>query len=219
MNKSFEDEFLEVQTQIISLCVEFAENRADKIYAYGSIEEHSLSFNAFFNIDGKIKTTNQIVTDTDAIWDFLDLGQSDLEKFNPICTRYGKPVPTELKMIYDCKSGKIDTKYRYESICSAKTGIDASEIFMEWLDLEKIKQHCEKVNQILRLDDPAAKSAKKIMNVMEQIRSCDTVDELPDVDWTSMVRCFVDETTDYQNPALFEIDTIRNLSAGLKGKL
>lgn len=139
MNKSFEDEFLEVQTQIISLCIEFAENRADKIYAYGSIEEHSLSFNAFFNIDGKIKTTNQIVTDTDAIWDFLDLGQSDLEKLIKICTRYGKPVPTELKMIYDCKSGTIDTKYQYESICSAKTGIDASEIFMEWLDLEKNK--------------------------------------------------------------------------------
>ena len=219
MNKSFEDEFLEVQAQIISLCVEFAENKADKVYAYGSIEGNSISFNAFFNIDGKIKTTNQIVTDTDMIWDFLDLGQSDLEKLIKICTCYGKPVPTELKMIYDCKSGKMDTKYQYESICSAKTGIDASEIFMEWLDLEKIKQHCEKVNQILRLDDPAAKSAKKIMNVMEQIRSCDTVDELPDVDWTSMVRCFVDETTDYQNPALFEIDTIRNLSAGLKGKL
>ena len=219
MNKSFEDEFLEVQTQIISLCIEFAENRADKIYAYGSIEKHSLSFNAFFNIDGKIKTTNQIVTDTDAIWDFLDLGQSDLEKLIKICTHYGKPVPTELKMIYDCKSGKIDAKYKYESICSAKTGVDASEIFMEWLDLEKIKQHCEKVNQILRLDDRVAKSAKKIMDVMVQIQSCDTIDELPDVDWTSMVRCFVDETTDYQNPALFEIDKIRNLSAGLKEKL
>ena len=219
MNKSFEDEFLEVQTQIISLCVEFAENKADKVYAYGSIEENSISFNAFFNIDGKIKTTNQIVTDTDMIWDFLDLGQSDLEKLIKICAHHERPVPTELKMIYDCKSGTIDAKYKYESICSAKTGIDASEIFMKWLDIEKIKQHCEKVNQILRLDDPATKSAKKIVDVMVQIRSCDTGDELPDVDWTSMVRCFVDETTDYQNPALFEIDKIRNLSAGLKGKL
>ncbi len=212
MNKVFEDDFLDVQSRIIALCVEFADNKADKVYAYGSIEENSISFNAFFNIDGEIKTTNQIAADTDAIWDFLELGESNLEKLKQICAHHERPVPTELKMIYDCKSGTIDTKYKYESICSAKTGVDASEIFMKWLDIEKIKQHCEKVIQILRLDDHATKSAKKIVDVMEQIRSCDAVDELPDVDWTSMVRCFVDETTDYQNPALFEMDTIRNLS-------
>ena len=78
MNKGFEDEFLEMQSQMISLCIEFAENRADKIYAYGSIEENSISFNAFFNIDGEIKTTNQIAADTDAIWDFLELGETPI---------------------------------------------------------------------------------------------------------------------------------------------
>lgn len=46
---------------------------------------------------------------------------------------------------------------------------------------------------------------------MLQILSCD---ELPDVDWVGMVRCFVDETTDYQNPVLFEIDKIAKLSKG-----
>ena len=90
--------------RVISLCVEFAGNRADKVYAYGSIEESSISFNAFFKIDGQIKTTNNIAADTDSIWNFLDLGESDLEKIKQICIHYGKPVPTELKMIYDCKS-------------------------------------------------------------------------------------------------------------------
>ena len=107
MDREFEDEFMDAQSQIISLCVEFAGNRADKVYAYGSIEESSISFNAFFKIDGQIKTTNNIAADTDSIWDFLDLGESDLEKIKQICIHYGKPVPTELKMIYDCKSGKI----------------------------------------------------------------------------------------------------------------
>ena len=134
MDRVFEDEFMEAQSRIVALCVEFAGNRADKVYAYGSIEESSISFNAFFNIDGKIKTTNNIAADPDAIWDFLDIGESDLEKIRQICIHYGKPVPTELKIIYDCKSGKIDTKYKYESICSAKTGTDSSEIFMKWLD-------------------------------------------------------------------------------------
>ena len=134
MNKVFEDDFLDVQSRIIALCVEFADNKADKVYTYGSIEENSISFNAFFNIGGQIKTTNNVVTDTDTIWDFLDLGESDLEKIKEICIHYGKPVPTDFKMIYDRKTGQIDTKYQYNSICSAKTRIDSSEIFLKWLD-------------------------------------------------------------------------------------
>ena len=34
----------------------------------------------FFEIQGDLKTTNKIVSDTDVVWDFLDLGESDLEK-------------------------------------------------------------------------------------------------------------------------------------------
>ena len=103
MDRVFEDEFMDAQSRIISLCVEFAGNRTDKVYAYGSIEESSISFNAFFKIDGQIKTTNNIAADPDAIWDFLDLGEADLEKIRQICIHYEKPVPTELRMIYDCK--------------------------------------------------------------------------------------------------------------------
>ena len=65
MDRVFEDEFMEAQSRIVALCVEFAGNRADKVYAYGSIEESSISFNAFFNIDGQIKTTNNIAADPD----------------------------------------------------------------------------------------------------------------------------------------------------------
>lgn len=60
MDRVFEDEFMDAQSRIISLCVEFAGNRTDKVYAYGSIEESSISFNAFFKIDGQIKATNTV---------------------------------------------------------------------------------------------------------------------------------------------------------------
>ena len=190
MDRVFEDEFMDAQSRIISLCVEFAGNRTDKVYAYGSIEESSISFNAFFKIDGQIKTTNNIAADPDAIWDFLDLGEADLEKIRQICIHYEKPVPTELRMIYDCKSGKIDTEYK----------------------------HCEKVIQILRSDYSTQLQysgiIKKIYDVMLQIISCDNVNELPDIHWNSLARCFADETTDYQSPILFEIDKIAKLSEG-----
>ena len=64
MDRVFEDEFMEAQSRIVALCVEFAGNRADKVYAYGSIEESSISFNAFFDIDGQIKTTNNIAANS-----------------------------------------------------------------------------------------------------------------------------------------------------------
>lgn len=35
MDRVFEDEFMDAQSRIISLCVEFAGNRTDKVYAYG----------------------------------------------------------------------------------------------------------------------------------------------------------------------------------------
>lgn len=89
MGKVFEDEFMDIQVQMISLCLEFVGNEVDKIYVYGSIEENSISFNAFFEIQGDLKTTNKIVSDTDVVWDFLDLGESDLEKMQEVCRRYG----------------------------------------------------------------------------------------------------------------------------------
>ena len=57
--------------------------------------------------------------------------------------------------------------------------------------MEEIKQHCEKVIQILRSDYN---------------------NELPDIHWNSIARCFADETTDYQSPVLFEIDKIAKLT-------
>ena len=55
--------------------------------------------------------------------------------------------------------------------------------------MEEIKQHCEKVIQMLCLDYPTQLqypgSIKKIYDVMLQILSCD---ELPDVDWVGMMK-------------------------------
>lgn len=134
MGKVFEDEFMDLQSQIISLCLELVGSEVSKVYAYGSIEERSISFNAFFDIGGEIKTINNIVANTEAIWEFLDLGVSDLGKIKELCKKYNRATPTELKMIYDYESGKFDSQYKYESICSAKTGIDSSRVFMNWLN-------------------------------------------------------------------------------------
>ena len=47
MTKIFEDEFMEVQSDMVSLCLEYIESKADNIYIYASNENNSLTFNAF----------------------------------------------------------------------------------------------------------------------------------------------------------------------------
>lgn len=138
MSKIYEDEFMEIQSGLISLCLELVSNKVDRVYAYCSVEEKSISFNAFFEINGNIKTIDKLGINSDTMWEFLDLGVSDLIKLKEICNRYKQPIPTEMKLTYDKKAGKLDAKYKYETICSAKTGVESSQIFMDWLN--KIKK-------------------------------------------------------------------------------
>lgn len=138
MKMTFEDEFMDIQSGLISLCMEFAENKADRIYAYCSIEKKTRSFNACFDCGGEIKTLSQMGVDMRKIVQFLRIGSSDLQKIREVCERYNLPTPTELKMVYSTKTGKYDSNYRYDEVCSAATQKTASEVFSEWV--AEIKQ-------------------------------------------------------------------------------
>ncbi len=42
-------------------------------------------------------------------------------------------APTEMKICYDVTTGKYKADYKYEEVCSAKTGKGSGEVFTEWL--------------------------------------------------------------------------------------
>jgi len=133
MSHQFEDEFMDLQSKLISLCLEVAEKKVDKIYAYASIEEKSKMFNAFFEVNGEMKTLNQLGLSSSLTNQFLKLGTGDLEKIRSVCKSFDKPVPTEIKMYYDVNTGKYNADYKYKEVCSARTGVSAGEIFMNWI--------------------------------------------------------------------------------------
>ena len=75
MSKVFEDALMDVQSELISLCLEVVENRdIDKVYAYCSIEKKSMMFNAFFEANGKIQTLDQLGIADGLTTQFLRLG-------------------------------------------------------------------------------------------------------------------------------------------------
>lgn len=46
--KEFEDRFSELQSDIISICMEYVEDRADKVCVYASCEEGMISGKFFY---------------------------------------------------------------------------------------------------------------------------------------------------------------------------
>lgn len=133
MEKVFEDEFMDLQTDLISLCMEVSEGKVDKIFAYGSNEKKSKSFNAFFEVRGEIKTLNMLGVSKELAFQFLKVGTGDLLKLDAIGAKYNRPVPTELKLYYDVRARKFKSEYKYEEVCSARTGKSAGEVFDKWI--------------------------------------------------------------------------------------
>jgi len=134
VQSNFEEKFMEIQTDLISLCLELTESKVDKIFAYASIEEKSAMFNAFFEKEGKVYTINQLNIDKKTALNFLKIGTKDLDKIKILCTQNETRTPTEIKMYYNHQTGKFDADYKYDEICSAKTGVSAGEVFMQWYD-------------------------------------------------------------------------------------
>lgn len=132
MKENFEDEFMKIQADLISLCLEVTGSKVDKIFAYASIEKKSTMFNAFFTRGGKVFTLNQLDIDKRMVMDFLKVGTTDLLKIKKLCRENEIKTPTEIKMYYDVETGKYRADYNYEEICSANTGISSGEVFIKW---------------------------------------------------------------------------------------
>jgi len=145
MKKDFDKEFMAIQKGIVSLCLEATNGEVDKVFAYASIEDKSRMFNVFFEKDGEILTLNKVVTYINMCIKLLTIGNDDLLKIKKLCEENETKTPTEIKMYYDVKTGKFDATYKYEEICSGKTGIGAEDVFMDWYRTEKEKT--DKSNQ------------------------------------------------------------------------
>lgn len=138
MKTGFEDRFMEIQSDFISLCLELTHGMVDKIFAYASIEKSSTMFNAFFEKDGNIVSLYQIekmlnISDKTS-WDFLKIGTKDLQKVKELCEEYETPTPTEIKMYYDVGTHKYNAECKYEEICSSRTGLSAGNVFDAWFE-------------------------------------------------------------------------------------
>lgn len=143
----FEDKLSEIQKDMISLALELAEDKIDTAYIYGSYENNSLSFNSFFAKDNKVYTINKLDQlgienlTKDRMFQYLDIGISDLERFITLFQEDKKQAPTQLKLVYDNVNKKANAKYSYEIFYSNSDSLTPEDIFMEWYN--EVKEEVE----------------------------------------------------------------------------
>ena len=144
----FEDLLMEIQSDLVSLVLEYSNSQIDEIYLYGYMGEGSYFFNLFFKKNEEIIRLNQIndfLSENEIIDDsrdrqiqLLELGIDNLEKIEILFENNKKEVPTEIKIIYNKSSNSLKSKYSYSPISDDTSEL---ELFNNWYDTVKVENN------------------------------------------------------------------------------
>lgn len=143
--KDFEEYFSEIQADMVSICLEYVENRADKVYIYASCEDGLISSSFFYKMYNTYVESHKLNdaigieegrydVSTERQFAVLDIINEDIEKTKKLCEEYGKDMPTEFKFIYDIQKNSLKSEYKYDLVYSNDPVKTADHIAMEWFE-------------------------------------------------------------------------------------
>jgi len=125
--------------------MEYVENRADKVYVYASCEEDMISSSFFYLINNKYVECHKVNdalengeekydVSPERMFQVLQIIGEDIEEIETLCKEYEKDMPTEMKLIYDAKSGKFKAEYKYDLIHTNEDIKTADDFADEWFE-------------------------------------------------------------------------------------
>lgn len=139
MSKVFEDYFSELQADMVSICLEYIKSQGDKIYIYCSNENNVYYVGYFYEINGKLKERHKIHealpncnTSEDLQRQVMKILIDNLKKIEDVCKKFDRPIPTEMKLVYDIQQNNLKAKYQYVSIFTKDDEKSADDIEEEW---------------------------------------------------------------------------------------
>ena len=135
MKEGFEKRFSELQTDMVSICMEYVEDKADKIFIYASYESKIMSCDFFYTISGRLYKKDALPKGYDVNVErqmsCLDILLDDMEEIVSVCSEYEADMPTEIKIIYDIKTNQLNASYQYDEIYS-ETDNSADDMVEIW---------------------------------------------------------------------------------------
>ena len=143
----FEDQLMEIQSDMISLSLEYVENKAEIVYIYVVLEDGLVSFDVFYKIGGFISEKSDVneylsekINDSDDIqFSLLEYGIEVAQKIEVLFEENSKEVPTEIRLVYDVKNNSLKSNYRYDAMYEKNEDLSVSDVFEAWIQEEKSK--------------------------------------------------------------------------------
>ncbi|MBN2910838.1 DUF600 domain-containing protein [Polycladomyces sp. WAk] len=149
MKKVFEDYLAELQADIVAICLEYVNDRADDIYMYCSFEQGAYSFDVFYKINGKVVRKHQLNEALEELngqpneiydvsrerqWSMLRIGVNYFKEIHKKCKEFNREMPTEIKMHYNVKENKLRATYKYDLVWSNDEMLLPEDIFLSWFE-------------------------------------------------------------------------------------
>jgi vacuolar-type H+-ATPase subunit F/Vma7 len=145
MTKVFEDYFSELQADMVSICLEYVNNKADKIFIYASNEFGQFTSDVFYKINNCVVEKHRLNSavqneDSQHIYNVskerqvavLNICNDNLRKIKDLCQENNREMPTEMKLIYDVPQNNLKAQYSYEIKYTNDPVKTAGHIFDEW---------------------------------------------------------------------------------------
>ena len=138
---------MDIQSDMISLSLEYVENKEETVYIYVVLEDGLVSFDVFYKIGGFISEKSDVneylsekINDSDDIqFSLLEYGIEDAEKIEVLFEENSKEVPTEIRLVYDVKNNSLKSNYRYDAMYEKNEDLSVSDVFEAWIQEEKSK--------------------------------------------------------------------------------
>ncbi|WP_079710252.1 DUF600 domain-containing protein [Paraliobacillus ryukyuensis] len=152
--KLFEDYFSELQTDMVAICLEYVDNKADEIFIYCSYEPKMYVFDFFYKINGKVvhkhrlnEASKELDSQQNRVYDVskerqkaaLRIGNQNLKLIHKKCEEFNKDMPTEMKLHYNVKKNSLKGRYRYDLVYSIDDELLPDDIFDLWF--EEVKEN------------------------------------------------------------------------------
>lgn len=138
MATKFEDSFTKILIDVLQEIFDYLEGDADKIYVYLACEGNDRGTGYFHEKDGRIIDSQECYDIAEKYNRLDELGECGemvlklLFKLEDLCKQYDKPMPTEIKLIYDVNSGTLDGNYQYEPMFSFDEDLIPYDMFERW---------------------------------------------------------------------------------------